>query len=294
MIGIKIYDYEFSKIRLQLFLFIQFDIKSNVSRKSIKIVLIELQTRYKIIIQKLTNVRINMKDLKMEAFLWFIIIGWIIYMLITYWPVAIGTLVLVLVVLIVNKKRHNKEEISRYNFNKDINSMDGFEFERYVAELLKHNDYTNVKVTQASGDHGIDVIADKNGLRYGIQCKRYSFTVGNSAIHEAYSGSAFYDCDKAIVVTNNKFTKSAREEAKKLGVILWDGDYLYEIINSVASEKDSFNIDKSASEDTKENIDVFAIVECPNCNVKIRVKKTNGKMLAIRCTRCNYSFLERT
>lgn len=232
----------------------------------------------------------------MEIFIWIILIGWTIYMLITYWPIAVCTLAIVLVVLIVNKKRQKEEETSRYNFNKDINSMDGFEFERYVAELLKCNDYINVKVTQASGDHGIDVIADKNGVRYGIQCKRYSAPVGNFAIHEAYSGAAFYDCDKAIVVTNNKFTKSAKVEAKKIGVILWDGDYLYEILNNITSEKDSSNKDRYESKvvDETEKTDAFTIIDCPNCNIKIRVKKTNGKMLAIRCTRCNYSFFERT
>ena len=39
---------------------------------------------------------------------------------------------------------------------------------------------------------------------------------------EIYAGAKFYDADKCIVVTNNYFTKSAKEIADKNNVILWD------------------------------------------------------------------------
>lgn len=38
----------------------------------------------------------------------------------------------------------------------------------------------------------------------------------------------------------------------------------------------------------------MTVITCPDCGVGIRVKKSNGKMLAIRCTRCDYKFFERT
>lgn len=232
----------------------------------------------------------------MEALLWLIIIGWIIVMIVTYWPIAIGIIVIIVIVNIISKQKQNEENEYRYDFDKDLNSMDGIEFERYVAELLKNNGYSNVKVTQASGDHGIDILADKDELRYGIQCKRYSSSVGNFAIHEAYSGAAFYDCDVAMVVTNNKFTKSAVVEAKKLGVILWDGTKLYSLKQrtSKKNKRERNKFSEHEAENTGFNYNDKVIIECPNCNVGIRVKKTNGKMLAIKCTRCNYTFFERT
>lgn len=100
--------------------------------------------------------------------------------------------------------------------------MDGFEFEHRCAALLKTKGYHRVSVTKQSGDQGIDVIAHKAGRKYGIQCKYYSSPVGNKAIQEAYSGARFYDCDRAMVMTNNTFTKAARELADKLEVELWD------------------------------------------------------------------------
>lgn len=100
--------------------------------------------------------------------------------------------------------------------------MDGLQFEHRCAELLRYRGFHKVTVTKGSGDQGIDIIAHKNGTKYGIQCKYYSYPVGNKAIQEAYAGAEFYDCDSAIVMTNNTFTKAARELAAKLDVELWE------------------------------------------------------------------------
>lgn len=47
-------------------------------------------------------------------------------------------------------------------------------------------------------------------------------TVGNKAVQEAYAGANFYDCDRAMVMTNLTFTRAATELAEKLEVELWD------------------------------------------------------------------------
>ena len=80
-----------------------------------------------------------------------------------------------------------------------------------------------ITVTNATGDQGLDVIAEKQGLRFGIQCKYYSHPVGNKAVQEAYAGCGYYDCDVPVVMTNSTFTASARELAEQLGVELWEG-----------------------------------------------------------------------
>lgn len=100
--------------------------------------------------------------------------------------------------------------------------MDGLQFEHRCAELLRYRGFHKVTVTKGSGDQGIDILAQKNGLKYGIQCKYYSHPVGNQAIQEAYAGADFYDCDAAMVMTNNTFTRAARELAEKLEVELWE------------------------------------------------------------------------
>ena len=99
--------------------------------------------------------------------------------------------------------------------------MDGYEFEYQCAKILKRKHFSKIKVTQSSGDQGIDIIAFKHRKKYGIQCKYYTHPVGNKAVQEAYAGANFYDCDKAVVMTNITFTKSATQLAQKLDVELW-------------------------------------------------------------------------
>lgn len=113
-------------------------------------------------------------------------------------------------------------------FNYDI--MDGHQFEYFCADILRKNGFSNVEVTQGSGDHGIDILAEKDGITYAIQCKCYSSNIGNAAVQQAYTGKGFYHKDIAVVLTNRYFTTQAVEEAKALGVKLWDRDNLNSMI----------------------------------------------------------------
>lgn len=129
-----------------------------------------------------------------------------------------------------SKKRTYKANPERL-MKKDLyDKMDGHTFEYYCAELLKKNGYRNVEVTKASGDQGIDIIAYKNGVKYGIQCKCYASNIGNKAVQEVFAGIKFYDCKVGIVMTNRYYTTSAKELAAKNGVILYDRDKLNDLI----------------------------------------------------------------
>ena len=51
----------------------------------------------------------------------------------------------------------------------DFSSMSGWDFERYCADCLLKKGFTKAEVTAGSGDHGVDIIAEQNGIRFGIQ-----------------------------------------------------------------------------------------------------------------------------
>lgn len=87
-----------------------------------------------------------------------------------------------------------------------------------------------MEVTKGSGDHGIDILAEKDGIAYAIQCKCYSSNIGNAAVQQAHTGKSIYHKDIAVVITNRYFTQQAIEEAAALGVKLWDRDKLNELI----------------------------------------------------------------
>lgn len=107
-----------------------------------------------------------------------------------------------------------------------IDEMKGRDFEQFCAELLKERGFVEVEVTKGSGDYGIDILAEKDGVTYAIQCKRYDSPVGVKAIQEAYAGRDYYDRMVGAVLTNQYFTAPAVEAAKKLKILLWDRGYL--------------------------------------------------------------------
>lgn len=114
-------------------------------------------------------------------------------------------------------------------------TMEGHDFEYYCADLLRNDGFYNVEVTQGSGDQGIDILAEKAGIRYGIQCKCYSNNIGNKAVQEAFAGKTFYHCHVAAVLTNRYFTRSAKELAEKDQVLLWDRNELERLVQNAES-----------------------------------------------------------
>ncbi|MCD8299897.1 MAG: restriction endonuclease, partial [Clostridiales bacterium] len=117
-----------------------------------------------------------------------------------------------------------------------IDNVEGHEFEYLCADLLSKNGYEDVTVTQGSADQGIDVIAQRDGIKFGIQCKCYSSDIGNKAVQEAYAGKDFYKCHVGIVLTNRYFTRSAVELAKSNGIVLWNREKLLEFVKGAGYE----------------------------------------------------------
>lgn len=122
--------------------------------------------------------------------------------------------------------------ITRSEFGNDFDNMSGHEFEHFCADILKKSNFINVEVTQGSGDHGIDILAEKDDVTYAIQCKCYSKDIGNAAVQQAYTGKRIYKKDVAVVMTNRYFTPQAKEEAETTGVKLWDRDKLLSLIKN--------------------------------------------------------------
>lgn len=109
---------------------------------------------------------------------------------------------------------------------RQLDEMEGYDFEYFCADLLQQHGFIEVEVTKTSGDYGIDILAEKEGVTYAIQCKRYHDPVGVKAIQEAYAGRDFYDCMVGAVMTNQYFTQPAVDAARKLKILLWDREYI--------------------------------------------------------------------
>lgn len=149
-----------------------------------------------------------------------LIIVWLINTIFVL-PLKIITMLFKIIYLIVKNIYFNNLDLAY------INNMDGHDFEHFTKLLLEKNGFKQVTVSQDSSDYGIDVFATKNKYTYAIQCKRYAKTVGIKAVQEAKSGCEYYQCDVAVVFTNNTFSKAAVNLAKNTNVELWDQDMLY-------------------------------------------------------------------
>ena len=112
---------------------------------------------------------------------------------------------------------------------RELDAMDGLDFEYYCADLLAADGFVDVKVTRSSGDYGVDILAEKDGVTYAIQCKRYTGLVGVKAVQEAYAGRDYYDRMVGAVLTNQYFTKPAVQAARQVKILLWDRDYLQDM-----------------------------------------------------------------
>ena len=114
----------------------------------------------------------------------------------------------------------------RHYVPSEVDEMEGHDFEYFCAELLEKAGFLEVEVTKGSGDYGADILAEKDGVTYAIQCKCYHSPIGVKAVQEAYAGRDYYDRMVGAVLTNQYFTSPAVDAAKKLKILLWDRGYL--------------------------------------------------------------------
>jgi restriction system protein len=140
---------------------------------------------------------------------------------------AITTVALVLFVY-YKRTEHEKQKL-RALTTTDIDAMEGVAFEKYVAALLKQQGYTKVALTERY-DLGIDIVALKNDVRWGVQVKRYSYVVRAAAVRQVVTALNNYHCQRSMVVTNSTFSRPAKILAETNDCVLVDRDTLAEWI----------------------------------------------------------------
>lgn len=120
-----------------------------------------------------------------------------------------------------------------------LRSMDPSAFERLAQRILRETGFTKVEVLGKSGDGGLDGVGvlqiNLLSFRVYFQCKRYSSSVGASAIRD-FRGAMAGRSDKGIFITTATFTGEAKKEATRDGAIpidLIDGDKLCALLKEL-------------------------------------------------------------
>ena len=124
----------------------------------------------------------------------------------------------------------------------DFDKTDGEAFEYFCADLLRANGFTNVELTKKTGDLGVDILAEKEQITYAVQCKCHASNIGNQAVRDVYSGKECYHCMIGAVMTNRFFTKAAVRLATEHNILLWDREYLFQLIKN--AEKNVYEVGK--------------------------------------------------
>jgi restriction system protein len=119
----------------------------------------------------------------------------------------------------------------------NLAAMDWEDFEHLIRELFEKEFQSNggeVKVTQASRDGGVDAVAfDPDPIRGGkivIQAKRYTNTVGLSAIRDLYGTVVNEGATKGILVSTADYGPDAYEFARGKPLTLLNGSNLLHLL----------------------------------------------------------------
>ena len=127
----------------------------------------------------------------------------------------------------------------------DVDTLSGKEFEHYLEVLFKKLGY-QVQRTPYQGDYGADLVLRQGDEKTVVQAKRYTRKVGVKAVQEAVASKQYYHCDKAMVVTNSRFSRQAQTLAKANQVELWDRD---DLVSRLISSKESSSFQFASSND---------------------------------------------
>jgi len=106
-----------------------------------------------------------------------------------------------------------------------LQAMNPILFEQWIALLFEHQGYS-VRTTRASGDGGVDVIAQKPGETLSIQCKRYKKAVGVQEVRQLGGALHEFKNTKGVFVTTGTFTAEALRYAREASIRTIDGAQL--------------------------------------------------------------------
>jgi hypothetical protein len=120
----------------------------------------------------------------------------------------------------------------------NLAAMDWQDFEHLIRELLSKeyaSDNSEVKITRASRDRGVDAIVFNSdplhGGKFVVQAKRYSNTVDVAAVRELYGTVLSEGANRGILVTTSHYGRDAYEWAANKPLTLIDGPNLLSLLS---------------------------------------------------------------
>ncbi len=138
------------------------------------------------------------------------------------------------------RKEEQTPVAARYSIKRAVFALgpSGFPFEQFLTEVLRAHGWNaraEVTLTGRCAPHEVDVLAEKNGKRIGIEAKFHNDPSGKTDIRDALYVKSRYDdlraapqasqrVDEGWLVTNTRFTRNAIRYAQcsNLTLVGWD------------------------------------------------------------------------
>ncbi|HWP61631.1 MAG TPA: restriction endonuclease [Candidatus Paceibacterota bacterium] len=130
---------------------------------------------------------------------------------------------------------------ARYSMKRAVFALgpSGFPFERFLGEVLRAHGWqvrSDITLMGRCAPHEVDVLAEKNGKRVGIEAKFHNDPGGKTDIKDAlYVHARYHDLgatadpsshvDEGWLVTNTRFTRNAIRYAQCANLTLLGWDY---------------------------------------------------------------------
>ena len=125
-------------------------------------------------------------------------------------------------------KKNN--DAARAQLAEHLRTMDPYEFEKLIKWLLEEMNYSDVEVTAAASDGGVDVIANIalgiSEVREVVQVKRQRGSVGRPVLDRLRGVLHRFDAVRGTIITTGRFSAGAQNAAFEKGappITLIDG-----------------------------------------------------------------------
>jgi restriction system protein len=94
------------------------------------------------------------------------------------------------------------------------------QFEEYVCDHYRSQGY-KVELTSYTNDYGVDAFAVKGKQKIAVQAKMYGTAtrkINRQMVMELHGAKDFFDCTKAVIVTDGELMPDALQVANKLKI----------------------------------------------------------------------------
>jgi len=111
-------------------------------------------------------------------------------------------------------------------WNQFLNQVSPQDFEQFALWLFSQDGY-QVTPTGGTGDQGIDLAMERDGMTHVAQCKRYlDRKVGSPELRDFYGALVDAGADFGYFLTTSEFTEAAQRFARNKPIELMDRDSL--------------------------------------------------------------------